>query len=1471
MSLFSGNNSDSSFGPVSDARSFDFTLLFEDTILTIVPAGVFLVAAGLRAAWLINKPNTVTSSFSRLTKLVILSAFATTQLTVLVSRVSNLDVGTKVSIPATALDFTAACALFLLSCFEHSRSVTPSTIIGLYLLVSVPFDAVRLRTYFLLDVFGSRGLANLLSLSLAIKLIVLIAEAIEKRSILLEPYRDLPPEATSGIYNKTVFWWLNPLLSLGFRTTLRTDDLFTLDKTLSSADTHKRFQREWSSIKVVGRFSLLLTTAKVLKWQLLISAIPRLCLSAARFTQPFLARQTINFVAHQEQPSANGWGLVGAYFLIYLVQAISTAAYRHLLNRCVTQVRGGLVSLLYNKTAELRMGTVDPTASLTLMSSDIQRMTETLILVHDLWCSVIEIGIAMFLLYLDLGTGCAGPAIVYVLQLVGTAWATNVISAYQKRWLNAIQTRVSFTSSLLHSMRNVKLLGMSSIIKDRTQNLRVDEVNECKKYRFINNFIILFQNSAGIFAPFAAFLFSYLQSRSTNQSLNLATSFSILTILRLAEVPLNVICYSAPHVASSIACFERIQHYLLADSWHDNRLSLTKSTDASDPWESESQGPGALEMSRLGGERRTLATEALSLKDCSFGWSREDIILKDIDATIHCGSLTMIIGPVGCGKSTLLKGILGETPVTQGFVYLRNKSIAFADQEPWIQNATIRDAIRGPRAWEDRPLDRPWYQEVINCCGLAEDIAAFPLGDMTLIGSKGISLSGGQKQRLALARALYTKAEILLLDDVFSGLDKDTEEHIFKKLFNKSGPLRRMGTTVIMVTHAVHRLSHADMILSVGETGQITERGPLSALLQGSGYVQSLNLKAKQRSNEQDETHAAEPENTSPLFKTRSSLTTTSVEDNEARDLIRRTGEWSSYKHWFKSCGYVSSLLSLLEASLWMVAVQTPGVLVKIFSHSMSSDSGQSSSAATTFITLFGVTTIIASLSVLGVAWQIFLDMVPRSAQFLHLNLLESVVNAPLSFFTKTDVGTITNRFSQDMGLVDADLPYSYADFVLSLVSCVAGIALMSASGSGYFAAIIPVLLGSLYVIQKYYLRTSRQMRLLDLEEKAPLYTLFGETAAGLASIRAFGWTDRFADRNLVLLDRSQRPFYLMFCIQRWLALVLDLLVAGLVTVLVIIVVVRRDSMDPGLVGLGLLSAVSLSNSLTELVKTWTSLETSVGAISRLQEFARTTESEHKPLEVQTVRPTWPENGEVDFRGFEASYSIQSPLVLRDIDLRIRLGEKIGICGRSGSGKSSMLASLFHLLEFRNGSIVVDGVDASTIPRETLRSRLNVIPQEPWWVTTDTVRFNMDPWGANDAAGKTPLARDADFISALKKCQIWHVIEDKGGLDAVMTPEFLSHGQRQLFCLARAILRESKVVVLDEVSASVDLKTDLVMQQVIKECFERCTVISVAHRLNTIDDGDRVVVLHQGRIVEVGDPQFLLKASKSRFKELYET
>lgn len=1446
------NGSDTLFGPAyhGTERSFDFTLLFEDTILTILPASLFLVAAGLRATFLLKSPNKVVSSFNRSSKLVILSAFAAIQLTVLLLRATNLDAATKASVSAAALDFAAACVLFILSCYEHSRSVTPSTVISLYLLVSFAFDAVRLRTFYLIDTFAARNIAHLLSLSLAAKFAVLVTEAVEKRSILLEPYKQLPPEQTSGIYNKTVFWWLNPLLKVGFGTNLRTNDLFSLDETLASANVYRRFERHWHAKRKHGPNSLIFTTAAVLKWQLIVSAIPRLVLAAARFAQPFLVESTLRFVTEQED-AATGWGLTGAWFLAYLAIAIFTAAYRHLLNRCCAQIRGGLVSLLYNKTLDLSITAKDPNAAMTLMSSDIERMIESLTLFHDVWCGVIELGVAMYLLYLNLGSACWAAAIVYALQLMGTTGLVQVIAGFQKRWLNAIQVRVSFTSALLHSMRNVKLLGLSDVVKDRTQALRVSEVALCKAYRLVDTFRVVLQNASSIFAPFATFLLYYLRAKNSGESLNLATAFSVLTILRIMDGPLNFVIYASVQLASSLSCFQRIQEYLLSPSRNDNRLSIHSIYDSDEYWDSLS-GQDSIEMRRVS-VSRSPANEAISLRNCSFGWERGvPPIIKDVDLTIRAGSVTMIIGPVGCGKSTLLKGLLSETPLSRGFVYVRNDSIAFADQEPWVQNGTIRDAIYSA---SPIPPDAGWYDEVVACCGLAEDLQALPKGDMTRIGSKGISLSGGQKQRLALARAVFSRPEVLLLDDVFSGLDNDTEELIFRKLFAKNGPLRRFNTTVVLVTHAVRRLPYSDLIVSLDASGRVSETGSYEVLVNSNGYVRTLDVNFKQQHEEEA---AAEGPSPKPPAKPEE------TPDEGTEDLLRRTGEWKTWLDWFKSCGYLSSALSVIWGFLWTFAVQTPGVLVRYFSQG---NSLRSDDSATLFIIIFGVTSALAAGMVLALCAQILLNMQPRSAKLYHFSLLTTVLNAPLSFFTRTDIGSVTNRFSQDLSLVDSDLPFSYADFVLSFVSVVTGIGLMAAS-SGYFAGTIPVMLGVLYVLQKYYLRTSRQLRLLDIEEKAPLYTQFGETASGLATVRAFGWSGPFAEKHLALLDRSQRPFYLLLCIQRWLALVLDLMVTGLVGVLMIVVVLNRKSIDAGFVGVGLLAAVGLSSSLTNVVMTYCNLETAIGAISRIRDFVRTTESEHLAVERDEPGSAWPENGEVVFKSFSASYSAESTLVLNDVDLAMLPEEKVGICGRSGSGKSSALASLFHLLEYRTGNINIDSVDISTIPRESLRGRLNVIPQEPWWITTESVRFNMDPWNA--LASAKSADRDAVYISALSRCQVWHVIEAKGGLDATMTPDFLSHGQRQLFCLARAMLRQSKVVVLDEVSANVDIRTDDLIQQIIREHFASCTVIAVAHRLNTIDDSDRVVVLNKGRIVEVGQPAALLKTEGSRFRELHE-
>lgn len=399
-------------------------------------------------------------------------------------------------------------------------------------------------------------------------------------------------------------------------------------------------------------------------------------------------------------------------------------------------------------------------------------------------------------------------------------------------------------------------------------------------------------------------------------------------------------------------------------------------------------------------------------------------------------------------------------------------------------------------------------------------------------------------------------------------------------------------------------------------------------------------------------------------------------------------------------------------------------------------------------------------------------------------------------------------------------------------------------------------------MLQKFYLRTSRQIRLLDLEAKSPLYSHFIETLSGLTTIRAFGWTEKFREQNLVLLDTSQKPYYLLFCIQRWLGLVLDLLVTALAVILMILIVKLRASISPGYVGLALLNVMTFNEALTQIIKNWTNMETAIGAISRLKNFSATTATENLPLEKQSVPENWPAFGAIEFKNVKASYTPTSIPVIHNLNLSIKPGEKIGICGRSGSGKSSLIAALFRMLELHPGSsILIDGIDISTLPRQTVRARLNSIPQDPFFLRS-TIRTNADP---------NHLHTDATIISALEKVHLWSLISSKGGLEAQLDTEFFSHGQRQLFCLARAILRGGRVIVLDEATSSVDTETDKLMQRVIREVFEGCTILAVAHRLDTIADFDRIVLLGKGEVVESGRFEELMDREGGAFRELYDS
>lgn len=497
--------------------------------------------------------------------------------------------------------------------------------------------------------------------------------------------------------------------------------------------------------------------------------------------------------------------------------------------------------------------------------------------------------------------------------------------------------------------------------------------------------------------------------------------------------------------------------------------------------------------------------------------------------------------------------------------------------------------------------------------------------------------------------------------------------------------------------------------------------------------------------------------------------------------------------------------------------------------------------------------------------WLVFCRIVPKTSSRLHEYLVTKIKNAPLWFLTSTDNGITLNRFSQDMALVDRSLPADFLKTTNNFVQCLMS-AIFISVGAKYLASFIPVAGFVVYVIQKFYLRTSRQLRQLDLETKSPLYTHFTETISGLITIRAFGWEQHFQEEHQKLLQTSQRPFFTLFVVQRWLILVLDLLVAGVAIILCLLAVFVQNI---GSIGVSLISLVTFSQQLAELVNFWTSMETSIGAITRIRDFQNTVPSEDLPSESQYPPSTWPSDGRLVFKNVSAGYAFTAQPVLRNISLTVESRTKLGICGRTGSGKSSLILAILRMIEVQTGQLTIDALDLLTCPREVVRNRVTVIPQEPVLLSSRSVRENLI--GFSTVADPTAIFNDSMILEALERVQLRDQVEScSGGLDAKIEDITLSAGQKQLMCLARAILMKRNMLLLDEATSNVDKRTDELMQRVIRNEFSHCTIIAVAHRVKSFTDFDMIAVVDDGRIVEYDSPGKLLSRPGSLFRQFYD-
>ena len=743
--------------------------------------------------------------------------------------------------------------------------------------------------------------------------------------------------------------------------------------------------------------------------------------------------------------------------------------------------------------------------------------------------------------------------------------------------------------------------------------------------------------------------------------------------------------------------------------------------------------------------------------------------------------------------------------------------------------------------------DATWYSTVIHACALNTDIATFPLGDDTAVGTKGVSLSGGLRQRIALARAMYSRKKLVIIDDALSGLDANTSQMVFDRTLGSQGLCKNLGSTVVFATHAVRYLREADHIVALGDDGKIREQGSFQDLAAGGSYTHKISLEIGlgTRSEEQHIRELAKPAAVSDRLET------------AERDLARRTGDMAVYSYYAKSIGWLYGSIIIFTAIAFGFNTVFPDPWVRWWSEAeINSHNQRPLSFWVGVYIMFGVLTII---SVFVHIWVMLVISVPRSSAQLHKQLLTAVIRAPYSFFVNTDSGITLNRFSNDISIVEQEMAGAVMQTLYGSCICLMSAALIAA-GAEYVGTTMPVIIAVLYGIQRFYLRTSRQLRFMDLEAQAPLLIHCSETLSGVTTIRAFGWQKQSHQKCLDLLDNSQRPYYLMLCIQRWLNLVLDLTTLGIAVVVVAMAMTMRDTSSAGSVGVSMLNILSFNSQLAYLITAWTTLETSLGAVARCKNFEKSILPEDLPSEIHIPPPDWPQAGELTLTNLSASYNPDSDNVLEDMSLYISLGESLGICGRSGSGKSSLLLTLLRLLNNKTGTITLDGIDLASISRQMIRERLTALPQEAITVP-GSLRDNIDPLRISDEAAITTV---------LRKTGLLDLVTQRRGLDTAMHDLSLSQGQMQLFAVARALLRKPKVLILDEMTSSVDAMTEETMLKLVREEFSESTVIAIAHRLKTIADFDKVVVMDKGRIVEVGNPQNLLAREDGQFRAMWE-
>ncbi|KAI5399161.1 ABC transporter C family member 10 [Lathyrus oleraceus] len=1236
--------------------------------------------------------------------------------------------------------------------------------------------------------------------------------------------------AKAGFFSRMSFWWLNSLMKRGKEKTLQDEDVPKLREEDRAESCYSLFldilnkqkQKDPSSQPSV------LKTIVLCHWrEILISGFFALLKVLAVSTGPMLLNSFILVAEGYESFKYQGFVLAIALFFIKIIESLSQRQWYFRSRLIGLKVKSLLTAAIYKKQFRLSNSARSAHSSGEIMNYvtvDAYRIGEFPYWFHQTWTTSFQLCISLVILFRAVGLATIASLVVIVITVLCNTPLAKLQHKFQSKLMVAQDERLKATSEALVNMKVLKLYAWETSFKNSIEGLRNEELkwlSAVQLRKAYNTFLFWSSPVLVSAATFGACYFLKVPLHANNV-------FTFVATLRLVQDPIRTIPDVIGVVIQAKVAFARILKFLEAPELHSENIGKRCSED-------NTRG-------------------SISIKSAEFSWENNKVsnpTLRNVNLEVRPGQKVAICGEVGSGKSTLLAAILREVPITQGKIDVYGK-FAYVSQTAWIQTGSIRDNILF-----GSPMDVQKYQKTLHRSSLVKDLELFPHGDLTEIGERGVNLSGGQKQRIQLARALYQNADIYLLDDPFSAVDAQTATNLFNEYIMEG----LAGKTVLLVTHQVDFLPAFDFVLLMSD-GKILQAASYHHLLTSSKDFQELVNAHKETAGSDRLVDVTSERNSSSAKEIRKTYVEKEkqFEAPEGDQLIkqeeRETGDqglkpYLTYLsqnngYIYFSVASISHLIFLIGQILqnsWMAAnVDNPKVstlrLILVY-------------------LLIGVSSTVFLLmrSLFTVALGL------HSSKSLFLQLLNSLFRAPMTFYDSTPLGRILSRVSSDLSIVDLDVPFGLLFAVGATSNCYASLTVLAVVTWQVLFVSIPMLYFALR-LQRYYFASAKELMRMNGTTKSFVANHLAESVAGAVTIRAFEEEDRFFAKNLDLIDINATPFFHSFAANEWL---IQRLETGSAVVLasaaLCIAVLPPGTFSSGFIGMALSYGLSLNASLVFSIQNQCNIANYIISVERLNQYMHVPSEAPEVIEGNRPPVNWPVVGRVEIKELKIRYRHDAPLVLRGITCTFEGGHKIGIVGRTGSGKTTLIGALFRLVEPAGGKIIVDGIDICSIGLHDLRSRFGIIPQDPT-LFNGTVRYNLDPLFQHS---------DQEIWEVLGKCQLQEAVQEKeGGLDSSVVEDGAnwSMGQRQLFCLGRALLRRSRILVLDEATASIDNATDLILQKTIRTEFADCTVITVAHRIPTVMDCTKVLSISDGKLVEYDEPMNLMKREGSLFGKL---